>query len=215
MRFFARAVVFSSRCGKCAREKVSNQFSQRTFKISLWRQREQVSSKRWSPVVSSKLLLRAKRYEPHLRHFTSNRRKGLSGGVRGGSSSSRRIKYRALFTPPMLSRPAGQPGSYLLQAQPVIFGQFPLGFGPVKQVQAIASPIIALQPPVLANDQVILNFTISGVTNSSFKLLQANQVNAGWTTNGTAVFSTNVSGSSYRFATTNGPAMRFYRIQSP
>jgi hypothetical protein len=47
-----------------------------------------------------------------LRHFTSNRRKGLSGGVRGGSSSSRRIKYRALFTLLTVSGPVGHPPSY-------------------------------------------------------------------------------------------------------
>ena len=38
-----------------------NQFCQRTFKSSLTRQREQVSNKRCSPVVSSKPLVRARR----------------------------------------------------------------------------------------------------------------------------------------------------------
>jgi hypothetical protein len=58
--------------------------SLRGFKISHWRQREQISNKRCSPVVSSKPLVRARQYKPHFRHFTSNRRKGLSGGARGG-----------------------------------------------------------------------------------------------------------------------------------
>jgi hypothetical protein len=48
-----RAAFFvSSGSGKCTPENVSNQFCQRTFKISQWRQREQVSNNRCSPVVS-------------------------------------------------------------------------------------------------------------------------------------------------------------------
>jgi hypothetical protein len=43
------AFFVSNRYGKCARENVSNQFSQRTFKISLWRQRETNNC----PVISS------------------------------------------------------------------------------------------------------------------------------------------------------------------
>jgi hypothetical protein len=113
-----------------------------------------------------------------------------------------------VFTP-------AQSGSYLLQAQPVIFEQFPLDFGPVKQVTATANPTIILQSPILANNMVSLNFTVSGFSGNTFKLLQANQINSNWTTNGGAIFSTNIPGSSYRFTTTNGPAMRFYRIQSP
>jgi hypothetical protein len=105
-------------------------------------------------------------------------------------------------------------GIYLLQAQPVIFGQFPLNFGPGKQVTVISNPTIILQPPVLTNNQVLLNFTVSGLTNGTFQLLQADQINSGWTTNGGAIFSTNASDNSYRFTTTNGSTMRFYRIQS-
>jgi hypothetical protein len=107
-----------------------------------------------------------------------------------------------------------QPGIYVLQSQPVIFGQFPLGFGPVKQVTVISNPTIVLQSPVLASNQVLLNFTVSGLTNDTFKLLQADQINSGWTTSSGAIFSTNAMGNSYRFTTTNGPTMRFYRIQS-
>ena len=107
-----------------------------------------------------------------------------------------------------------QTGTYLLQAQPVIFGQFPLSFGPVKQVTVVANPFIVLQSPILANNQVLLNFTVSGLTNTAFKLLQSDQINSGWMTNSAAIFSTNVPANSYRFTTTNGPAMRFYRIQS-
>jgi len=112
------------------------------------------------------------------------------------------------FTPP-------QAGNYILQAQPVIFGQFPLTFGPVEQVTATALASILMQSPVIKSNQVTLNFTANGISNTVFELLQTTQVNAGWTTNSGAAFITNIPGSSYRFTTTNGPAMRFYKIQSP
>ncbi len=111
-----------------------------------------------------------------------------------------------------------QPGTYLLQAQPVIFGQFPLPFGPAKQVTAVSNstPIITLGVPALTNNEVLLNFTISGGSASTFHLLQANQLNpAAWTTNATAIFTTNISGSWYRFTTTNNASIRFFRIQTP
>lgn len=108
-----------------------------------------------------------------------------------------------------------QTGNYLLQAQPVIFNQFPLNYGPVKQVTVVGGPTIVMQTPVLTNNQAWLNFTVSGYSGNSFHLLQASQINSGWTTNSTAVFTTNVPGTSFRFTTTNGPTMRFYRIQSP
>jgi len=108
-----------------------------------------------------------------------------------------------------------QTGNYDLFACAVIFTQFPLGLGPVKQVTAIAGPpVITLNTPVVSGGQVQLNFSVSGSA-STFKLLQEDQINGTWITNSGAAFTTNVAGSSYRFTTTNGPATRFYRIQSP
>jgi hypothetical protein len=81
--------------------------------------------------------------------------------------------------------------------------------------QLSSSPGIVLAPPVLTNNQVQLNFTvISSLTNIPLNLLQAGQLGAGWITNRTATFTTNVAGISYRFTTTNNAATRFYRIQA-
>jgi hypothetical protein len=108
-----------------------------------------------------------------------------------------------------------QTGNYNLYARALIFTQFPLGWGPVDQVTAVAgSPIITLSAPVVSGGQVQLNFTVSGAA-SIFELLQANQLPGSWVTNASAAFTTNVPGSSYRFTTTSGTATRFYRIQSP
>ena len=111
-----------------------------------------------------------------------------------------------------------QPGIYLLQAEPVIFGQFPLSFGPLTQVTATTNlpPVIIIGDPAIVNGQVLLNFTVSGGAATSFHLLQATQlIPAAWTTNAAAAFTTNVPGSSYRFTTTNNSPFRFFRIQTP
>ena len=109
-----------------------------------------------------------------------------------------------------------QAGNYALAAAPVLFTQFPLGWGPFKLVTAITNPTptIVLGQPVLTNNQVLLNFTISGAA-STFHLLQTTQLNTSWTTNSTATFTTNIPGSSYRFTATNNSSLRFYRVQTP
>jgi cysteine-rich secretory family protein len=109
-----------------------------------------------------------------------------------------------------------QTGNYNLAAAPIIFSQFPLNFGPVKEVTVISNstPVILMGQPTVTNDIVQLPFTVSGVA-STFHLLQVSQLGAAWTTNGTATLTTNVLGSLYRFTTTNGSAMQFYRVQMP
>jgi cysteine-rich secretory family protein len=110
-----------------------------------------------------------------------------------------------------------QTGSYTLEAQPVIFTEFGLGWGPIKTVTAISNstPTLQLSVPVVSSGQVRLDFSVSPSSMLTFKLLQADQVTAAWTTNSTATLTTNVAGSSYRFTTPVGPAVRFYRVQTP
>ena len=57
-----------------------------------------------------------------------------------------------------------QAGNYALAAAPVLFTEFPLGWGPFKLVTAITNPF---RPSFWAsrcstNNQVLLNFTVSG-----------------------------------------------------
>jgi hypothetical protein len=109
-----------------------------------------------------------------------------------------------------------QATNYCILADALIFNQFPLDWGPVKQVVAIVgSPVIALTTPVLSGSQVQLNFTVTSGQAATFHLLQVDQLGGTWITNASAVLTTNIPGSSYRFTTTSGPATRFYRIQSP
>lgn len=108
-----------------------------------------------------------------------------------------------------------QTGGYIFQAAPVLFGQFPLAFGPVTVVTAISAPIITMAQPQISGSQVLLNFGVAAAAASTFELLQADQIAAAWITNSSAVLATNIPGSSYRFTTTVGPPSRFYRVQSP
>jgi hypothetical protein len=82
-------------------------------------------------------------------------------------------------------------------------------------VAIVGSPVIALTTPVLSGSQVQLNFTVTSGPAATFHLLQVDQLGGTWITNASAVLTTNIPGSSYRFTTTSGPATRFYRIQSP
>ncbi len=106
--------------------------------------------------------------------------------------------------------------NYTIQASAVIFSEFPISGGPVRQVAAIVGPtVIVLATPVIAGSQVQLNFNLTSGLATTFRLLQADQLGNPWLTNASAIFTTNVPGSSYRFTTTNGSATRFYRVQTP
>ena len=126
-----------------------------------------------------------------------------------GMTTNSTAMTNLIFTPAQLT-------NYALAAAPVLFSQFPLNWGPVKQVTVIPNPVqtIVLGQPVLANKQVQINFTISG-TATNFYLLQTTNLTAKWTTNLTATFSTNVAGSSYRFTATNNVPVNFFRVQTP
>jgi len=75
--------------------------------------------------------------------------------------------------------------------------------------------VISLSAPSITNNQVKIKFVLSAGVATNFHLLQANQLNGAWTTNGTAVLTTNTPGSAFQFSTTNGPVMQFYRVQTP
>jgi hypothetical protein len=111
-----------------------------------------------------------------------------------------------------------QPGQYLLQAEPVIFSQFPLSYGPVKQVTVTAniSPTLVLNSPILTNQQVLLNFTVANPVNSTYHLQQTAQlINPAWATNTAAILITNVLNQSYQFEVTNSSSQEFYRVRTP
>jgi len=68
---------------------------------------------------------------------------------------------------------------------------------------------------VATHNQLRLDFTLLSGSSRSFTLLQAGEFGGAWTTNTTATLTTNVPGSSYRFAITLPPVRGFYRVRAP
>lgn len=108
-----------------------------------------------------------------------------------------------------------QTGNFVMQAAPVLFTQFTLGFGPVKTFSVIAKPLIFLNSPVLTNRQVRLEFAVQNLVNATYHLLQTPQLGGSWTTNFGAAFVTNVPNQSYQFITPNTAAAQYYRVATP
>src|SRR5215469_10812717 len=114
-------------------------------------------------------------------------------------------------------------GSAPSSAQPVTYTSVPdfddFGLGLFllagSQVYQLSSPPgVVLAAPVVSNKQVKINFTVvSSLTNATMNLLQTDQLGAGWTTNTTAMLTTNVAGISYCFTVTNDSVARFYEVQ--
>ncbi len=113
------------------------------------------------------------------------------------------------FNPP-------QAGNYNLQARGVIFNDFPLDWGPIKQVTAVANsgPIIQINKLTISNNQAKVDFTLQSGTANTYKLLTAASPPGPWSTDNVAVLTTNSPGS-YRFTTTPAGPTRFYKIQTP
>jgi hypothetical protein len=113
------------------------------------------------------------------------------------------------FNPP-------QAGNYNLQARGVIFTDFPLDWGPAKQVVAVTNltPLISISKITVSNNQTKVDFTLQAGSATTYKLLTAPQLTGSWSTDTLAVLSTNSPGS-YRFTTTPNGGVRFYRVQTP
>ncbi|HZI33817.1 MAG TPA: hypothetical protein VFF11_15870, partial [Candidatus Binatia bacterium] len=105
----------------------------------------------------------------------------LLGQVTNATSSTNFV-----FTP-------AQTGNYLLQSRSVIFSEFATDLGAAKQVTVVSGPPqITISSLVVVGSQVNINFALTSGTATGFHLLQADQLGSTWTTNSTAVLTTNV-----------------------
>ena len=77
-----------------------------------------------------------------------------------------------------------------------------------------ASPATILNPPVISGGQVQLNFVVATGSPTNFTLLQADALDGAWSTNTTALLTTNIPGLYYQMT---GPlpncSSEFYRLQ--
>jgi hypothetical protein len=111
-----------------------------------------------------------------------------------------------------------QTNNYVLNVRALLYDEFPLAWGPAKSVTAITSAppvLIALARPVLAGNQVRIDFAVTSGAPTGFTLLRAGAVSGPWSADTGAVLSTNAPGV-FRFATSSGGlGSRFYRVRTP
>jgi hypothetical protein len=69
--------------------------------------------------------------------------------------------------------------------------------------------------PIISGANLVLGFTLSQGTTFSFTLLQTPILTAPWTTNTTAVLSTNVQSGEFQFTIPVPNAVEFYQVRSP
>ena len=107
-----------------------------------------------------------------------------------------------------------QAGHYQLNVRGIIYGEFPLDWGPTKLVTAIGSgAVVRLAQPVINSSQVVLDFNLISGSPGVFTLERSDVLPASWSPDAAAVLTTNVPASSYRFTTvTNGVAEQFFRV---
>lgn len=129
-------------------------------------------------------------------------------GVQAVTNSVASTQFQ--FTP-------SQAAEYSLQARALIYTDFPLEWGPAKDVTAVnsAPPAIRSQSISVSNGTARITFAVTSGSATSFKLLQAGQVTGVWTTNTAALLTTNIAGSSFQFTVPAQSSVQFYRIQTP
>lgn len=110
-------------------------------------------------------------------------------------------------------------GTYYLQARAVIFGDFPLDWGPTLAVSATtnapAIPVLRITSVATEAGAARIMFIVESGAASAFRLQYAPAVGTAWSDDTAAVLTTITPGASYRFTTPMAPASRFYRIASP
>jgi hypothetical protein len=109
-------------------------------------------------------------------------------------------------------------GDYLLQARPLLYGEFPLEWGPPLHVVATAlpsDPILVLHPPMLDTNTVEIEFTVvSGELSGSCELWFTIELPGLWQRDLDAVLSLGTGPGRYRFTAARAPLARFYRVKA-
>ena len=82
--------------------------------------------------------------------------------------------------------------------------------------ELIRVPLIVMNAPAISADggTLQLDFGMTAGSSGTFTLLQADQLGSGWTTNFSAVLTTNIPGNSFRYSIPTGGPAEFYRIQA-
>jgi hypothetical protein len=85
----------------------------------------------------------------------------------------------------------------------------------VATLTVIVPPAIAMKPPIIAENNLILGFTVTQGSSPSFTLLRSPSVTGPWTTNTSAVLTTNAQSGSYEFTMPVPGSTAFFRVRLP
>jgi hypothetical protein len=85
----------------------------------------------------------------------------------------------------------------------------------VATLTVVLPPVLTMETPVVNGQNLILGFGVANTSSTSFTLLQSASVTGPWTTNTSAVFSTNAVSGGYQFSVPSPLPTGFYRIRSP
>ena len=74
-------------------------------------------------------------------------------------------------------------------------------------------PMVVMNAPIISGSSLLLGFTFSQTSNASFALLQSPTITGPWTTNTSAILTTNAQTGSYQFALPVPDAVAFYQVR--
>jgi sugar lactone lactonase YvrE len=74
---------------------------------------------------------------------------------------------------------------------------------------------IVMNPPVISGTNLLLGFSLSQGTNTSFTLLQTPSLTGPWTTNTAAVLTTNAQAGGFQYSIPTPGSVEFFQVRSP
>jgi hypothetical protein len=77
------------------------------------------------------------------------------------------------------------------------------------------NPVITMSLPLISGNNLLIGFSLTQGTNSSFTLFQTLDLTLPWTTNTSAVLTTNALGGRYQFSVGAPAAVEFYQVRPP
>jgi streptogramin lyase len=84
----------------------------------------------------------------------------------------------------------------------------------VAKLTVIVPPVIAMSPPVVVSQNLLVGFNLTQGSSPSFTLLQSPAITGPWTTNASAVLTTNAQSGGYEFTLPVPASTEFYRVRS-
>ena len=137
----------------------------------------------------------------------------VSGNLFIADNGNDRIREVAFSSPTLLLQSVGgtNAGSYDVVVRD--------SSGSVTSVVATLTVIVptafALETPVISGKSLLLGFNLTQGSASSFTLLQSPAVTGPWTTNTTAILTTNDTTGGYQFSLTAPASTEFFQVRSP